>query len=160
MKKSVYYVIVVILLLSSVYLAFRLWNEKHKPIPIDQIKTDTIYVNKPFKPIPEYKFINIPYLVTFWSDPDIKIDTVYVDSSQIHYVLPSGNVNLNHQFLVKYPENPKLLQMVTSKENLEFTFLKPDGLVRTEKYSFYPEVNYYNYQNNGLTYKRKPFIQI
>ena len=159
MKKIVYYVIIVVLLLFSVYLAFKLWNEKHKPIPIDQVKTDTIYVNKPFKPIPEYKFINIPYLVTFWSDPDIKIDTVYVDSSQIHYVLPSGNVDLNHQFLVKYPENPKLLQMVTSKESLEFTFLKPDGLVRTEKYSFYPEVNYYNYQNDGLTYKRKPFIQ-
>lgn len=160
MNKNVILTIVVILLvILSCFLTVRLYQEKHKPILVDPDHTDTVYVKKPFTPIPQYKFISVPYLVTFWADPEVKIDTVYVDSTKIHYVIPSGSLEFNHQFLVKYPENPKLIQMVTSKDNLEFTFLKPDGLIRTEKYAFYPEINHYNYQNSGLTYKRKPFIQ-
>ena len=160
MNKNVILTIVVILLvILSCFLTVRLYQEKHKPGPIEPGHTDTVYVKKPFTPIPQYKFLKVPYLVTFWAEPDIKIDTVYVDSSKVHYVIPTGHIEFNHQFLLKYPENPKLVQMVTSKGNLELTFLKPDGLIRTEKYEFYPEVNYYNYQNSGLTYKRKPFFQ-
>ena len=97
--------------------------------------------------------------VVFYID-GVKMDTVYVDSSKVHYSIPTGHLEFNHQFLVKYPESPKLVQLVTSNNTLELTFLKPDGLVRTERYTqFYPEVNHYNYHNNQLTYQRKPFFQ-
>lgn len=160
MKKNVLFIILVVLLsILSSFLAITLYKERHKPSNVNPGHTDTVYVNKPFNPIPQFKFVNLPYFVTFWNEPEVKIDTVYTDNTSIHYVIPSGHAEFNHQFLLKYPESPKLIQMTTSKGNLDFTFLKPDGLIRTESYTFYPEVNYYNYQNSGLTYKRKPFFQ-
>ena len=159
-KLLVFSALLFVLSVAVLCFSWYLFNRKVPIKPDPKAKIDTVYINKPFKPVPEYRFIKVPYLVTFWNDSPVKIDTVYVDSTRIHYVIPEGHVTFNHQFLVQYPESPKLVQMVTSKNTLEFTFLKPDGLIRTEKYGeFYPEVNYYNYQNNQLTYKRKPFFQ-
>ena len=159
MKKNYYLITLILLLILTVFLAICLYKEKYKPAPVNPSYIDTVYVNRPFKSIKEYNFISMPYLVTFWADPEIKIDTVYVDNIKVHYIIPSGHVEFNHQILVKYPESPKLIQMITSKNTLELTLLKPDGFIRTEKYNFYPEINYYNYQSSGLTYERKPFFQ-
>ena len=161
MKKLNVFSVALFLLSVLIMVWSILFVNRHLPEnPFRSQKIDTVYVTKPFTPVKEYKFIQIPYLVTFWRDTEVQIDTVYVDSSKVHYSIPTGHLEFNHQFLVKYPESPKLVQLVTSNNTLELTFLKPDGLVRTERYTqFYPEVNHYNYHNNQLTYQRKPFFQ-
>lgn len=159
-KYLIFSTVLLVIALGVLGYGLYLINRDPLPKPDPNNRPDTIYVNKPFKPIPQYKFLKVPYLVTFWRDPQVKIDTVYVDSAKVHYAIPTGHIEFNHQFLVQYPESPKLIQMVTSKNTLEFTFIKPDGLIRTERYTeFYPEVNYYNYTDGQLTYKRKPFFQ-
>lgn len=159
--KKVYLTAIVALVLLSLVLGIMLHRYKNRIEEISYTlpKTDTVYVDKPFKSVKEYKYIEVPKLVMFYNQPEVKIDTVYVDSVRIHYVIPSGNLDFNHQFLLKYPDSQKLVQLVTSKNTLQLTQLDKNGLIHTDSFVFYPEINHYNYQDMALTYKRKPLIQ-
>ena len=164
MKQKVYFILFIGFLLLSMFLGFKLYEvhvQKHdNNQTIVNPKTDTTYSKKPFKPIPQYKFIQVPKLVMFFNDPEVRIDTVYVDSSKVHYRLPTGSIEFNHQFLLKYQNSQKLVQITTNKNTLSLTQLDKNGLIHTDKFTnFYPEVNSYNYQDGVLTYKRKPFLQ-
>ena len=164
MKQNIYLILALVFLALSVFLGIKLYETKVNQNDNSQTvvipKTDTTYSKKPFKPIPQYKFIQVPRLVMFFNDPEVRIDTVYVDSSKIHYSLPSGQLEFNHQFLLKYQNSQKLVQLITSNSTLQITQLDKNGLIHTDKFTnFYPEVNSYNYQDGVLSYKRKPFFQ-
>lgn len=164
MKQKVYFILFLGFLLLSLFLSFKLYEvtvQKHdNNQTVVNPKTDTVYSRKPFKPVPQYKFIQVPKLVMFFNDPGVKIDTVYVDSSKVHYGLPIGSIEFSHQFLLKYQDSQKLIQLTTNKNTLSLTQLDKNGLIHTDKFThFYPEVNWYNYQDGILTYKRKPFFQ-
>ena len=164
MKQKVYFILFIGFLLLSLFLGFKLYEvhvQKHdNSQTIVNPKTDTTYSKKPFKPVPQYKFIQVPKLVMFFNDPEVRIDTVYVDSSKVHYRLPTGSIEFSHQFLLKYQNSQKLVQITTNKNTLSLTQLDKNGLIHTDKFTnFYPEVNLYNYQDGVLTYKRKPFFQ-
>lgn len=164
MKQRVYFILFLVFLLLSVFLSFKLFEIKTNIHDQNQTvnipKTDTTYSNKPFKPIQKYEFISVPKLVMFFNDPDVPIDTVYVDKTKIYYHLPGTQIEFNHQFLLKYQSSQKLIQFTTGNHTLELTQLDKSGLIHTDKFiNFYPEINLYNYKDGALTYKRKPFLQ-
>ena len=162
MNKIEAVVIVVLMILLSFFMIQnrRLRNEVDQSRVV-YVKPDTSYSKKPFNPVPEYKFVQVPSLVVFYPQEEVEIDTVYVSKKEIQFISTSGKeFSFNPQFLLQYPENSKLVQMVQHKKTLEFVFINPRGKLYSEEFTpYYPDVNLYNYQNGELTFKRKPFLQ-
>lgn len=123
------------------------------------ITVDTVYVHNNFQPSNGFKLIQVPHLVMFYSDEIVRIDTVYVDSAKVNYILPEGRIEFNHQFLLNHRDSQKLIELSTSNNSLQLTQLDKNGLIHTDHFKFNPEVNYYHYRNGTLTYHKKPFLQ-
>lgn len=128
--------------------------------PKEDSRPDTVYVNKAFKPIPEYKLIRVPYTVWVYNkEKEVKIDSISVDSSQVTISIDKISYSFSNQFLAKYPEFSKLIQFTTGNNELKITQLNTNGLICTEAYEFKPELYNYNYTRGHLTSKPKPFFQ-
>ena len=82
MKQKVYFILFVWFLLLSLFLGFKLYEvivqKQDNSQTVVNPKTDTTYSKKPFKPVPQYKFIQVPRFVIFFSEPEVKVDTVYI----------------------------------------------------------------------------------
>ena len=133
-----------------------------KDIPVvTDTKIDTIYRNSPFIPQIGLKYISVPrYVILYPPNDTVFIEKIITTPGNISVVYrDSSSANFNPQFLGRYPEAPKLVQMTTNRGQLELTTLSTRGILQTTSYNFNPELYNYNYYGNALTYKRKPFYQ-
>ena len=107
-------------------------NINHQP--------DTVWVNKPFVPKVEFPKIQLPSMVFLYQ----------IDSVKVEY---------NELFLTNYPQAPKLLQILSSRDKLSITTFNTDCKLFTEEY----QVNYdryqYNYSDGKLTNKKTSLIK-
>ena len=106
-------------------------------------KTDTIYVNKPYKPVKEYTTQLLPQYVFLygnaWSNKNEKDSTTDT---------------LSNQAL----EGDSLVQMLLSKEDLSLSFFRPlNDSYFTEKFKLDLENFSYNWVNGKLTQKKVGF---
>lgn len=151
---------IILAIALSIMLFITLRSNKPQELkPSDSTKPDTVYVDKPYKSIPEYKFISVPTLVTFYKTDTIRVDSVKVDSKDIH--LYSGKIShdFSISFLSNHPEANKLVQFTTKKGQLNITQVNHEGITYSQSYAFYPDIYNYNYQDNSLSYRKKPFFQ-
>lgn len=126
------------------------------------VKVDTVY--KPFIPIKPYKNLSPPKLITIYkySDP-VRVDSViYHTDTVTMYVRDSikpSKIDFNKDFLLNYPDSPKLLQMLLNGNDLSFNLLFPNG--ESTQYDYYIKPDRYKYHFNGreLTHERKSFFK-
>lgn len=135
-----------------------------KPDGVKYIDTpsfvDTVFVDRYLKPEKEYKYIEVPKQITVW-----KYDTVFVDSIKLvkdTIVIYQDNgvkLDISTQFLTQYPYNDKLISMVLSDKKLDLNLLSTNGNLYSKNHAINTKLYTYNYINNDLTFKRKPFFQ-
>lgn len=135
-----------------------------KPDGVKYIDTtsfvDTVFVDRYLKPEKEYKYIEVPKQITVW-----KYDTVFVDSIKLvkdTIVIYQDNgvkLDISTQFLTQYPYNDKLISMVLSDKKLDLNLLSTNGNLYSKNHDINTKLYTYNYINNDLTFKRKPFFQ-
>lgn len=144
----------------SIYSIRQCTTQKDIPV-IPEVKTDTIYRYSPFIPQKELKYVSVPrYVILYPPNDTVFIENIITTPGNIEVVYrDSSSANFNPQFLSRYPEAHKLVQMTTNRGQLELTTLSTRGILQTTSYNFNPELYNYNYYGNALTYKRKPFYQ-
>lgn len=133
-----------------------------KDVPVvPEVRTDTIYRHTPFIPQKPLKYVSVPrYIILYPPNDTVFIEKIITTPGNLQVVYKdSSSANFNPQFLGRYPEAPKLVQMTTNRGQLELTTLSTRGTLQTTSYNFNPELYNYNYSGNALTYKRKPFYQ-
>lgn len=136
-------------------------NTKKEVLVVPDVKTDTIYRHTNFIPQKTLKFLSVPrYVILYNPNDTVFIEKIITTPGNLQVVYKdSSSANFNPQFLGRYPEAPKLVQMTTNRGQLELTTLSTRGTLQTTSYNFNPELYNYNYSGNALTYKRKPFYQ-
>lgn len=133
-------------------LSHDLENINHQP--------DTVWVNKPFVPKVEFPKIQLPSMVFLYQIDSVPIERIeYVDRVVTIIQKDSVKVEYNELFLTNYPQAPKLLQILSSRDKLSITTFNTDCKLFTEEY----QVNYdryqYNYLDGKLTHKKTSFIK-
>lgn len=127
-------------------------NINHQP--------DTVWVNKPFVPKVEFPKMQLPNMVFFYQIDSVPIERIeYVDRVVTIIQKDSVKVEYNELFLTNYPQAPKLLQILSSRDKLSITTFNTDCKLFTEEY----QVNYdryqYNYSDGKLTNKKTSLIK-
>lgn len=133
-------------------LSHDLENINHQP--------DTVWVNKPFVPKVEFPKIQLPSMVFLYQIDSVPIERIeYVDRVVTIIQKDSVKVEYNELFLTNYPQAPKLLQILSSRDKLSITTFNTDCKLFTEEY----QVNYdryqYNYLDGKLTNKKTSLIK-
>lgn len=133
-------------------LSHDLENINHQP--------DTVWVNKPFVPKVEFPKIQLPSMVFLYQIDSVPIERIeYVDRVVTIIQKDSVKVEYNKLFLTNYPQAPKLLQILSSRDKLSITTFNTDCKLFTEEY----QVNYdryqYNYLDGKLTNKKTSLIK-
>lgn len=120
-------------------------------------KTDTVYVNKYLPSKVEYKYITKPEEVIIYKDREvIKWDTLRVQGGTITiYKDNQIFVEVKSNFLLLYPENPKLIGFDLSNKEISLDLLSKQGKEYTEKYKINTQNNSYRYINNQMSVKPK-----
>lgn len=120
-------------------------------------KTDTVYVNKYLPSKVEYKYITKPEEVIIYKDREvIKWDTLRVQGDTITiYKDNQIFVEVKSNFLLLYPENPKLIGFDLSNKEISLDLLSKQGKEYTEKYKINTQNNSYRYINNQMSVKPK-----
>lgn len=157
--KTIRTILELILIITIIILTISLRNNKKKVPDFNQNKPDTIYSHKSFQPIENYKIPEIPKLVILYHTDSIKITKVESNLSKITITTEKQAYSYSTQFLVRYPESSKLIQMLSNNHKLILSTMDTTGNIVTNQYKFYPEYYNYNYLNGKLTSNRKPFIK-
>ena len=102
------------------------------------VKVDTVY--KPFIPIKPYKSISPPESKTLfqYNHPIIIDSIIYHTDTVTIYAIDStkpSKIDFNKDFLLNYPDSPKLLQMLLNGNDLSFNLLFPNG--ESTQYNYY-----------------------
>jgi len=100
---------------------------------------------KNLKPIP-------PIIIEKWLSPSIaKIDSVSIIEGYLK-LHPQGKeeVLVNSDFILNYPESPKLISLNLIKDSLSISLYSPDNLVKTSTYPLYLQNYGYRYINNQM----------
>ena len=106
-------------------------------------KTDTVYIDKPYKPIKEYDIQVLPDYVYLYKDTqgkkkkDNNADTI-ISNNQVSKV-------------------DSLVQMLLSKDNMSLSFRSPIGGYLTEEFNLDLDKYTYNWLNGKLTQKKVKF---
>ena len=156
----------VILTLAFIIMAlsiFWLWNrnsELRHDLKNSTNQPDTVWVNKPFVPKVEFPKIQLPSMVFLYQIDSVPIERIeYVDRVVTIIQKDSVKVEYNELFLTNYPQAPKLLQILSSRDKLSITTFNTDCKLFTEEY----QVNYdryqYNYSDGKLTNKKTSLIK-
>lgn len=116
---------------------------------------DTVYVDKPYKVKPEYKLPEVPRLVTIWFTDTVEVEKVTLKHDTLVLTIKdSPDLEFNTKFLTSYPENPKLIQSLISKDRLSLVLLNTTGITSQEDYVLNLDKYSYNYTSNGLSKKK------
>lgn len=161
MKINTHYLIEFFLVLTLIGLSIALFSKKEPSIPVpDHMVHDTVYVNKPYKPVPEYKFISVPKLVMFYKRDTVHVvDSVLANTKTVVVYYRDSSKTFSTGFLSQFPNAPKIIQLRTDKKNLSITKVNTNGDISTETHEFCPDIYNYNYYLGTLTYKKKSFLQ-
>lgn len=123
-------------------------------------KVDTVWVNKPYKPTLDFPNFQIPHQVFVYRVDSVEIERIeYRDKIITLIQKDSTHVEYNDQFLIKYPDNPKLIQLLTKKNKLFITTFNTDCSLTTNEYKVNFSMYQYNYQDGKFSYKKNPFIK-
>ena len=123
--------------------------------------TDTVYIEKPLKVGPEYVYIEKPKYITKYleSEPkEIKEIQIIHDTVRV-YTDKFTSFDISSEFLTRYPNTDRLIQLLFTDDNLQLSLLDVKGNVFSKTYDINTELYSYNYVNNQLSWKRKPFIK-
>lgn len=156
--KSFFLGIVFSLIVFLVILIFK--KSKHNN-ESDITKTDTVFINKPIELEPEFKFIEVPYLVTKYLPSDtVKISKVEIKTDTLRlYYQDSTYLNISSLFLTQYPKTDRLLQMLLDNDNLKLNLQNTKGEVYSKEFKINLNSYSYNYVNNKLTSKKVSFYK-
>lgn len=130
---------------------------------LDSQHTDTVYLDKPFEPEPGFDHGQKPNTIIKYVDKPypVEVKTVeYIHDTITIYLKDSTKIEVKPDFLVKYPNDDKLIQMIIRGETLDLSLMDKSGSEYTKVYdNIRPDLFDYNYVNQNLTFKRKPFFQ-
>lgn len=150
---------IVVLLIILAVVSFELFKiSKSQSIPEDEklfpLRTDTVYVDKPFKPDKPLGTEVKPITVTQY-----RIDTVYIDSIRIEKEIVYINtdkdtITYHTNFLTQYTTAPKLLQLDVNKKKLDLTLLSTEGTIRQESHNVDLTKYQYRYTDGRMSAQR------
>lgn len=110
-------------------------------------KTDTVYLNKEFKPVKEYHTQLLPSYIYFFKDPN-KNDPVLSKDS-----LPDLTIGSNGSI-----EGDSLVQMLLGSDKLDLSFFRPStNEYLTQSFKLDLSKYKYNWVNGKLTQKKLGF---
>lgn len=117
---------------------------------------DTVYVDKPYLVKPQYKFIEIPKLVTCYFTDTTLVERVILNYDTLVLVTKDSlNLEFNTGFLTQFPDNPKLIQALFSKKELSLILLNSNGRIYQNEYELDFDRYSYNYTSQGGLTKKK-----
>lgn len=141
------------------------YNRGYKNIPYREVvlKTDTIYVDKPYIPEDIPKDTVKPKTVVMW-----KVDSSQLMEYKLRLIQDSVKYSLLIQrlrdsflisevFLKTYPGNPKLLGLNIYRDSLNLTTMTIDGVTKSEKYNLYLQDYNYVWSTSGLGYNKTKY---
>ena len=143
------YKIATFLLLGiTIILCFGYLNQRQEILKLSEQpkvigKTDTVYIDKPYKPIKKYDIQVLPDYVYLYKDTqgkkekDNNADTI-IDNTQVS-------------------KGDSLVQMLLSKDNMSLSFMSPIGGYLTEEFNLDLDKYTYNWLNGKLTQKKVKF---
>ena len=148
----IFCILIVILLSKTVSMSRDLLNQKEK--------TDTIWVDRPFTPEPEFKEPVKPENVTGYRIDTITITDIQLQHDTVFITLEdSTKLQVSTLFLTQYPNTSRLLQLLLSEDKLNLSLQNTLGEVFTEEYKLDLQNCSYNYLENAMTQNRKKFIK-
>ena len=120
---------------------------------------DTVYVDKPYQLKPQYKFIEVPKLITCYLTDTTVVERVILRTDTLVLITKDSiGLEFNTGFLTQFPDNPKLVQALLSKKELSLVLLNPQGKIYQEDYDLNLDRYSYNYSGQTLTRKKvSPF---
>lgn len=139
----------VLIILCSIWLTKKIYHpendDPHYVVP------DTTYSVNPFKPELKYKYNELPKYVVIY--PESQLPNIDIN-------LSNGNIiHISESYLSEYQTSQKLVQLLLKNNDLSLTLQNTTGLVHTDTYEIYPELYWYNFQENSLTYKKFPLFK-
>lgn len=156
----------VILTLAFIFMAltiFWLWNQNSElKDDLENIhhQPDTVWINKPFVPKVEFPKMQLPSMVFLYQIDSVPIERIeYVDRVVTIIQKDSVKVEYNELFLTNYPQAPKLLQILSSRDKLSITTFNTDCKLFTEEYRVNYDRYQYNYLDGKLTHKKTSFLK-
>lgn len=156
----------VILTLAFIFMAltiFWLWNQNSElKDDLENIhhQPDTVLINKPFVPKVEFPKMQLPSMVFLYQIDSVPIERIeYVDRVVTIIQKDSVKVEYNELFLTNYPQAPKLLQILSSRDKLSITTFNTDCKLFTEEYRVNYDRYQYNYSDGKLTNKKTSFLK-
>lgn len=160
------YTILVLSLLNLVFIGYIVLKKPQVVSTTDTIiKTDTIIVNRPYKVPTPYK-VEVPaQKVTIYEKISVK-DQKALDSMklimQADSILIQGlksELAIHVNYLKRFPQNPKLINLDLNRTNLSLSLLNTDGNIAVSNYPI--ELNRFRYRwsDNILTSKSDIFKQ-
>ena len=123
-------------------------------------RVDTIYKTKVFQPEKEYKTIQVPKLVVFYPKDSVPVHRVEADLKRIDVNFGFNQLkSYSTQFLAKYPESNKLVQILLDHNILTLTELDSSGDISTRKYKVNPNLYRYSYFGGTMTKNPQKFLK-
>lgn len=123
-----------------------------------KIKTDTIYKPLPYKPSKDLIIPNPPLEVIFYPrDTNYHYKELVLIKDTIRlYNNELDKFDINSDYLLQYPKQPKLLEFDLSKSEMKFTLLETSGSIIGRGYSI--DTDKYKYRFNGTQLTSEPLI--
>lgn len=127
-----------------------------KPINPNPVKiTDTVYLNKNYKPLSGFKIPEIPSKVYIYNSDTTKIPKLEL-TEENNLVVDSDTVS--REFFI-YNWSRRLLDIELKNSSLKLSLQNVDGSVFTEKYDLDLINKDYRYTDNHLTFKNKSIFR-
>jgi len=104
--------------------------------------------------------MQLPSMVFLYQIDSVPIERIeYVDRVVTIIQKDSVKVEYNELFLTNYPQAPKLLQILSSRDKLSITTFNTDCKLFTEEYRVNYDRYQYNYLDGKLTHKKTSFLK-
>lgn len=149
------------LLYFCMKLAYNLGKED-APHPEPIHVTDTIYMDKPYKPM-VIKDLMIPYIAKFWQVDSTQLSEYklrLIQDSMKYALIIEGlkdSIRISETYLKTYPRYPKLLGLDLYRDSLSLTTLSINGITKTEKYNLFLQDYNYSWSIDGLGYQKAKY---
>lgn len=158
MKKYLPYLVILILVILLVWK----WNNPKTHYNPSEIKTETIFSQKPWVPEKPFEIIQNPNtLIWFYGIKDsskvkpyqevkIEKDTIVLYNDEF------SNFGISKDYLLIYPNNDKLISFDLCKSELKLNLLNVKGKVFQKSYQVDLNSYQYRYTENNLSVKELP----
>lgn len=132
----------------------------HDPNGHEQERPDTVYLTK-YVPVEGYKSDYQPTRFYFFTELDtVEIEKITIVHDTVRVTTKdSTDISYHTQFLTQYPTANKLVQLLLDNESLSLSLLNTQGQLSTQQFQLDLDKFKYNYQPEGMTYKRNNFFK-